>query len=70
MESGLDASECNRVSHRCLDELGQCFPWLEHGLKFSAQLWLDANLGYDGGLHAGSVLRMGYADNRPFACGG
>jgi hypothetical protein len=21
-------------------------------------------LGYDGGLHAGSVLRMGYADNR------
>jgi hypothetical protein len=27
-------------------------------------------LGYDGGLHAGSVLRMGYADNRPFACGG
>jgi hypothetical protein len=27
-------------------------------------------LGYGGGLHAGSVLRMGYADNRPFACGG
>jgi hypothetical protein len=35
-------------------------PWLKHGLKFGAQLWLDADLGYDGGLHARSVLRMGY----------
>ena len=61
MERGLEAPESDRVSHSCFDEFGQRFARLEHGLKFSSQLWLDADLGYDGGLHARSVLRVGYA---------
>jgi hypothetical protein len=70
MERGLDAPESDRVSHSCFDEFGQRFAWLEHGLKFGAQLWLDADLGYDGGLHARSVLRMGYTHNGLFDCFG
>ena len=65
MERGLEAPESDRVSHSCFDEFGQRFARLEHGLKFSSQLWFDADLGYDGGLHARSVLRVGYARNGP-----
>jgi hypothetical protein len=70
MERGLDASESDGISHSCFDEFGQRFARLKHGLKLGAQLWLDADLGYDGGLHARSVLRMGYAHNGLFDCFG
>ena len=37
-------------------------------VKLSAQLWLDADLGYDGGLHQGVALRLRYARNAPVRC--
>jgi hypothetical protein len=61
----LDAPESDGVSHCGLDEVGQSFTLPEYGLEFSAQLWLDADLGYDGRLHPGSVLRLSYARNTP-----
>ena len=63
MERGLDAPESDGVWHSRFDEVGQGFARLEHGLELSAQLWLDADLGYHGGLHEGIVLRLRYACN-------
>ena len=70
MERGLDTPEGDRVSHSCFDEFGQRFAWLKHGLKLGAHLWLDARLGYDGGLHAKSLLRVGCAHIGLFVCTG
>ena len=69
MECGLDTPESNRVSHRGLDKVGQGFALPEYGFKLSAQLGLDADLGYDGGLHQSSVLRLSYAGNGSLWCG-
>jgi hypothetical protein len=63
MERGLDTPEGDGVSHGRFDEVGQGFARLEHGLELSAQLWLDPDLGYYGGLHERSVLRLSYARN-------
>jgi len=68
MECGLDAPESDGVSDCGLDEVGQSFTLPEYGLEFSAQLWLDADLGYDSGLHQKIVLRLGYAREEPFWC--
>lgn len=67
MDCGLHATESDGVSHGRFDEVGQGFARLEHGLEFSAQLGLDADLGYDGGLHGQCVLRVRY-DRNGSAC--
>jgi hypothetical protein len=63
VECGLDAPERDSVSHSRFDEVGQGFALSENGLEFSAQLWLDADLRYDSGLHQRIVLRLRYARN-------
>jgi hypothetical protein len=60
VECSLYATEGDGASYRSLDELGQGLALPEDGLEFGAQLGLDADLGNDGCLHAGSVLRVGY----------
>ena len=60
VECSLYATEGDGASHRSLDELGQGLALPEDGLEFGAQLGLDADLGNDGCLDAGSVLRVGY----------
>lgn len=51
MERGLDAPECDGVSHSRFDEVGQGLTLPENGLEFSTQLWFDADLGNDSGFH-------------------
>jgi hypothetical protein len=51
MECGLHAPESDGVSHSRFNEVGQGLALPENGLEFSTQLRLDADLGYDSGLH-------------------
>jgi hypothetical protein len=63
MEISLDAPECDGISYRRFDEVGQCFARVEHGLKLGAQGWFDTDLGNDGRFHAPIVLRLSCAFN-------
>lgn len=63
MECGLYSPKRDGVSHGRFDELSQRLALLQHRLQLSAQFWLDADLGDDGGFHEKSVLRLRYANN-------
>jgi hypothetical protein len=65
MEHGLDAPESDGVSHRRFDEVGQGLARSENALEFSAQLWFNADLGYDSRLHRSKVLCLSDGCSRP-----
>jgi hypothetical protein len=63
MERGLDAPECDGVSHSRFDEVGQGLALLKHRPEFGTQFGLDADLGDDSSCHRSIVLRLGYRRN-------
>nr|WP_156030102.1 hypothetical protein [Thiomonas sp. FB-Cd] len=63
MEGSLNTPEPDCTSHCRFNEVGQGLAFFEHRLKLGSELGLDSDLGDDGRLHAGRVLRLSYGRN-------